>query len=239
LKESAKEIFDKKVSLIYEYNKNSPLFVRMANVAIEENNIDAAIEFLQSGLKTYPNHPVAYLLLGKAHALMGSYGKALEYFKIGSDILGCDETYDYYQRELDSIKQQRSLFETKRSNSFFNSSKSVDDIIDENSLFNTGNGSESVQKITSSIDERLEQLAQQISKAKLSSSVKSITKEMDFLEQLSVDNMIVSETLAKIYVAQNEYDEAIKVYEKLIKKDSARYDYYSGKIKELRSLINS
>jgi tetratricopeptide (TPR) repeat protein len=47
--------------------------------------------------------------------------------------------------------------------------------------------------------------------------------------------MIVSETLAKIYVAQNEYDEAIKVYEKLIKKEPSRYEHYTGKIKEIRS----
>jgi len=51
--------------------------------------------------------------------------------------------------------------------------------------------------------------------------------------------MLVSETLAKIYLAQNEFNEAIKVYEKLIKKDSARYDYYTGKIKEIRTKINS
>jgi tetratricopeptide (TPR) repeat protein len=51
--------------------------------------------------------------------------------------------------------------------------------------------------------------------------------------------MIVSETLAKIYVAQNEYDEAIKVYEKLIKKEPSRYEHFTEKIKEIRSRLIS
>lgn len=51
--------------------------------------------------------------------------------------------------------------------------------------------------------------------------------------------MLVSETLAKIYLAQNEYNEAIKVYEKLLKKDYDKYDYYTGKIREIRTKIDS
>ncbi len=66
-------IFSKKVSLMHEYNRNSPLFVKMANSQIEENNIDEAVEILRTGLKTYPEHPVAHLLLGKAFTMMESY----------------------------------------------------------------------------------------------------------------------------------------------------------------------
>ena len=32
-------IFDEKVSLIYEYDKDSPLFIRMAYIEIEKNNV--------------------------------------------------------------------------------------------------------------------------------------------------------------------------------------------------------
>ncbi len=74
------KIFSKKVNLIYEYNRNSPLFVKMADSKIEDNNADDAVEILSAGLKTYPEHPVAHLLLGKAFAMRGNYGKALEYF---------------------------------------------------------------------------------------------------------------------------------------------------------------
>ena len=228
-------IFSKKVSLIYEYNRNSPLFVKMANSQIEENNIDEAVEILRTGLKTYPEHPVAHLLLGKAFTMMGNYGKALEYFKKGSDIIQSDETYNYYVSELEKVKKQRSLFEASRGNSFFNSSKNLQEAANVIDLVNAKSEAISEKELTVSIDERLAQLAEQISKVKLSVSTESKTTYTDFTDILSQDNMIVSETLAKIYVAQNEYDEAIKVYEKLIKKEPLRYGHYTEKIKEIRS----
>lgn len=231
------KIFDKKARLIYEYNRNSPLFVKIANSQIEENNIDEAVEILRKGLKTYPEHPVAYLLLGKAFALMGNYSKSLEHCKKGSDIIQSTETYNYYHNELEAIKKQRSLFETSKRNSFFNSSGRLNKSRNEADLFKSEKETKSVKELTSSIDERLAQLAKEISKAKLSTKSSGATLNTDFANILSKDNMIVSETLAKIYVAQNEYDEAIKVYEKLIKKNPERYEHYTGKIKEIRSKL--
>ncbi|MCH7773030.1 MAG: tetratricopeptide repeat protein [Bacteroidetes bacterium] len=228
-------IFSKKVSLIYEYNRNSPLFVKMADSQIEDNNVDEAVEILKAGLKTYPEHPVAHLLLGKAFAMMGNYGKALEYFKKGSDIIQSDETYNYYVSELEKVKKQRSLFEASRGNSFFNSSKNLQKAANVPDLFNAKSEAISEKELAVSIDERLAELADQISKVKLSASTGSTTTHTDFTDILSQDNMIVSETLAKIYVAQNEYDEAIKVYEKLIKKEPSRHEHFTGKIKEIRS----
>jgi len=239
LEKTDNKIFNKKVSLIYEYNRNSPLFVKMANSQIEENNIDEAVEILRAGLKTYPEHPVAHLLLGKAFAMMGNYGNALEYFKKGSDIIQSDETYNYYVNELEKIKKQRSLFEASRGNSFFNSTKNLQRAVNEPDLFNAKSETKAERELAVSIDERLAQLAEQISKVKLSASTGSTVTHTDFTGILSQDNMIVSETLAKIYVAQNEFDEAIKVYEKLIKKEPSRYEHYTGKIKEIRSRLIS
>jgi len=207
----------------------------MANSQIEENNVDEAIEILGAGLKTYPEHPVAHLLLGKAFAMMGNYGKALEYFKKGSDIIQSEETYNYYVNELEKVKKQRSLFEASRANSFFNSSKNLQKATNVPDLFIAKSEAIAEKEVAVSIDERLAQLAEQISKVKLSASTESTTTHTDFTDILSQDNMIVSETLAKIYVAQNEYDEAIKVYEKLINKEPSRYEHFTGKIKEIRS----
>ena len=229
------KIFSKKVSLIYEYNRNSPLFVKITDSLIEDNNVDEAVEILRAGLKTYPEHPVAYLLLGKAFAKMGSYGKALESFKKGSDIIQSDETYSYYVNELEKVKKQRSLFEASRGNSFFNSSEILQKSANAPELFNAKSETKQEKELTNTIDERLEELADQISKVKLSDPTGSTTTHADFKGIISQDSMIVSETLAKIYVAQNEYDEAIKVYEKLIKKEPSRYEHYTEKIKEIRS----
>jgi len=239
LEKTNNKIFNKKVSLIYEYNHNSPLFVKMANSQIEKNNVDEAVEILRTGLKTYPEHPVAHLLLGKTFAMIGNYGKALEYFKMGSDIIQSDETYNYYVSELEKIKKQRSLFEASKGNSFLNSSKNLQKAPNVPELFNTKSETKQEKELAVSIDERLAQLAEQISKVKLSASKGSTTTHTDFKDILSQDSMIVSETLAKIYVAQNEYDEAIKVYEKLIKKEPSRYKNYTEKIKEIRSRLIS
>lgn len=233
------KIFSKKVSLIYEYNRNSPLFVKMADSQIEENNVDEAVEILIAGLKTYPEHPVAHLLLGRAFAKMGNYGKALEYFKKGSDIIQSDETYNYYVNELEKVKKQRSLFEASRGNSFFNSSENLQKSAKVPDLFHAKSETKQEKELAITIDERLEELADQISKVKLSASTGSTTTHVDFKDILSQDSMIVSETLAKIYVAQNEYDEAIKVYEKLIKKEPSRYEHFTEKIKEIRSKLIS
>ncbi len=231
--------FNKKASLIYEYNNNSALFVRTANYEMENNNLNKAIEILKAGLIIYPNHPVAHLLLGKVYALIGDYAGAINYFKKGSNILQSDETYEYYLDELESIRKQRSLLETGSGNAFLPSSDQTESLATEPDAINQEDELGSREELTISIDERLEQLADQISNAKLSSSHGGKSLETDILHNFYDDNLIVSETLAKIYVAQDEYDEAIKVYEKLIKKDSVRYEYYTEKIIEIRSMINS
>jgi len=211
----------------------------MANTELDNNNVDNAVKILQSGLRIFPDYPVAYLLLGKTYALMGGYEKAMECFKRGSDILGIKETYNHYLTEIDTIRKRRTLFKSTNGNTFPGVVKSPVKPQDENSLFQQEKKLTSVQELTSSIDNKLEQLAKEISKAKISTTNKPPSKENDFLEQLTNDSMLISETLAKIYLAQNEYNEAIKVYEKLIKKDSGKQTYYTGKINEIRAKINS
>ena len=229
--------FNKKVGLIYEYNKNSPLFVNVANTELEKNNIDEAIEILDAGLRIYKEHPTANLLLGKAYALSGKYSDALELFQKGSDILRSDKTNDYYLNELESIRKQRSLFETTKGNAFFNSSIDSENSISDDDIFYTDTETSASEDVVAAIDERLEQLAEEISKAKLSHSFEKSSSDADLLDNLSGDNLILSETLAEIYLSQNEHDEAIRVYEKLIKKDASKYEYYNGKINEIRSKL--
>jgi len=229
--------FNKKVSLIYEYNKSSPLFVRVANTELEKNNIDEAIDILDAGLRIYREHPTANLLLGKAYALSGNYSDALELYQKGSKILRSDRTYDYYLDELESIRKRRTLFETTKGNAFLSSSDDSGSSFPDHVTFDPDTDTTSGEDLANSIDERLEQLAKEISKAKLSPSYGSTSSDTDFLEKLSGDNLIVSETLAKIYLAQNEYDEAIKIYEKLIIKDASKQEYYTGKINEIRAKL--
>lgn len=89
------------------------------------------------------------------------------------------------------------------------------------------------------IEERLEQLASEISGAKINISESTNLDDNVSLADLSEKNIIISETLAKIYAAQGETEEAIKVYEKLINKSPSQKDYFTSKILELRSELGN
>lgn len=211
----------------------------MANAELENNNVDSAVKILQNGLRIFPDYPVAYILLGRTYALMGGYDKAEEYFKKGSELLGSGETYHHYLNEIIEIKKRRSLFKSTRGKTVPLSPKNQVKPEDDDSLFHQKKKATSVKELNSSIDEKLDMLAKELSQAKISTNNQLGTKQNDFLDHITNDNMLVSETLAKIYLAQNEYNEAIKVYEKLLKKDYVRYDYYTGKIQEIRAKIDS
>jgi tetratricopeptide (TPR) repeat protein len=234
LAKSAAEIISDKVSLIYEYNNQSPLFVRMANTEIENNNIDQAILILEDGTKTYPQYAAAYLLLGKANILLGNYSNAFKHIKKGSDLIHSKKTYDFYLKELENVKKQRSLFLGSSRNVFLpddESSLNPNDNItnEEEQLVNEPNHS------LISVDDSLEQIAKEISTAKIPEMRESEILPDELLDDDSGSNLIVSETLAKIYTTQGELTEAIEVYKKLIKKNPQKEEYYIKKIDELNS----
>lgn len=233
------EIFKNKVSLIYEYNKRSPLFVRTANSEIENNNIEKAIEILTNGIKIFPRYAAAYLMLGKAYTLSGNYGQALKNIKIGSDLIYSPQTYKYYLKELENIKKQRSLFEGSTRNIFMPESE-LFETEEESSLF--GVKQDTGDKINKelNVDDRLGQLAKEISHAKIPENNNKADKFEDKpLEGFASENLIVSETLAKIYIAQGELKEAINVFKKLVYKNPDKKEYYLKRISELETELES
>lgn len=212
----------------------------MANTEIEKNNIKKAIEILNSGLKGYPDYAAANILLGKAYTLLGNYGKALQNIKTGCDLIHSPKTYEFYLSEIDNIKKQRSLFELSRRKSFMPTPDDADEIGAEPSLFDS---EKSEEKTIDKFEERLNQFAKEISNAKMpkaelqgdDTEVDLTKKDVPFVNE----NLIVSETLAKIYIAQGEYKEAINVFEKLKQKNPEKMDHYNEKIKELQKQIDS
>lgn len=230
---STAEIFEDKVRLIYEYNNQSPLFVRAANNEIENNNVDRAIEILNRGIEIYPQYATAYLLLGRAYTLTGNYSSALNFIRKGSDLTGSKKTLDFYFRELENNKKQRAMFR-ERSKSFFIPGQELLDEKKEDE--NTGDKNHLNKKEAQSFDDRLDEIAKEISSVKIPEP----TDQADLHGNLLPDNpgsMIISETLAKIYTAQGELREAIEVYKKLIMKDSSKEEYYLKKINELKSRL--
>ncbi len=225
------EAFNQKVSLIYEYNNKSPLFARLAGIEIEKNNLDSAINILTEGIKNYPEFSVAYFLLGKAYTLKGDYSQALSFVKKGSELIHSPKSFEYYFNEIDSTKKQRSFFNISRWVEYAN-----DNLTNGSSPASSKNVSAIADK---SIEETLTKLTIEIEGANQSiSDASNKILESKSKEELN-KNLIVSETLAKIYANQNEIQAAISVYKKLIKRNPERESYFNSKIEELKAKLNA
>lgn len=240
----AAEIFNNKVSLIYEFNKKTPLFVRKASLEIEAGNSEKAIEILTEGLRFFPNYAAAYIIQGKAYANAGNFTEALKAYKTGCELIKSNRTYDYYLKEIDSLQKQKSLFQ-HGTNRFFLTEDEVQaqkqpdlfgdvkvEIIKEKQEPEV-KPEQKKDRPYNDIESRLEEIAKGLSSVKLNEVIPSGDTE-NISDIFADDNMIVSETLAKIYAAQGEIKEAIQVYKKLIKKNPSKQDYYNEKINELR-----
>ena len=236
---SAAETFNNKVSLIYEFNKKSPLFIRKADEEIRNNQIESAIEVLLAGLKVYPDYAAAHFILGRAYSLLGQFNFALKSIKTGSVIINSAQTYDYYLKEIDSARKQRSLFDSTSRTSFFSSEIEssqpliIPEVKNEKEIILP----EGIEDQVGDIDDRLEEIARDISHAKLNESPSSLSYDMSNIDNFIAQDMFVSETLAKIYITQGEFKEAIEVYQKLIQKTPSKQEYYLQRISELKSQI--
>ncbi|MEE9450584.1 MAG: tetratricopeptide repeat protein [Ignavibacteriaceae bacterium] len=234
MEKSSSQIFSDKVKRIYEYNKKSPLFVRAAYLEIENDNIDDAVFILRQGLKLYPENPIAILLLARANALMGKKELAGKLIKKGSNIIHSKETYNFYMEELVTLEKQATVSGLQKNKIFFN--ENADSNEADNFVLPAGKESEEDKpEEIEAIENRLEQLAKTIASAKLPPPGDEKNIETGSLDRLSENNLIVSETLAQIYVSQGQYNEAIKVFKNLIKMKPGKTDHYSEKIEEIES----
>lgn len=220
----SEEQFKSKVRLVYEYDRKSPLFARIANWELENNNTSSAIEILEHGLREYPDYPTPYFILGKAYVLSGEFGKALKCYKKGSELIHSEETYEYYSKVVLSIKRQGTPFELR--------GIGFPDEIQDGKKQDTDNKN-------LSIEDNLDELAKKISQAKIPLSGEESKSQEYELKDSSDNSLIISETLARIYITQGEIDEAVSVYEKLKKKNPEKADYYSKRISELKEKPDS
>ncbi len=214
---SSSEIFNEKVSLIYEYNKQTPLFVRMANIHLEKNNPQEALIILNAGLIHFPDHPVAIFLIAKAHTALGNYSQAIKFLKKGSELIHSPKSYEFYFREIEAIKKQQILYDIGKTSDEKSTQPANDK--DLTAIFLT----DKVKKIAEELKEAEEVL------------IKSDKENFEITNfNLVDDSLILSETLAKIYVNQREYQEAIRIYEKLKIKIPEKSHYFDSKIDELK-----
>jgi len=224
---AAKNIFDEKVSLIYEYNKKSPLFARKANAEIFVNNVEKAVEILQYGLQFFPDYPSAHIILAKAYMTLGKYDDALRSFKIGCGLINSETSYQYFVDEVALYKKQRSAFEKNPRQTLSFENDLEEDSFETNTAFSFKN--------ENTFEDHLGELAEKISAIKLQppSEVENKGEESD--SNFPSEVKIASETLAKIYVAQGEFLEAIEMYRRLILKNPLKENYFLERIAELQA----
>jgi tetratricopeptide (TPR) repeat protein len=224
VEKSEQTLFEEKACLIYEYDNRSPLFVRRAKMEIDSHNLDAAVEILTIGIHRFPDYATAYFLLGKALALQGKYPEALKIYKQGSALIDSDATYEYYEKEVDDLKRMRSPFNIKKRTTFV-----------ENSF--PALESEALGQYASTKqpedDNSLSELAERLSNAKMRLPNSETEPEFKPRTTYESEGGIVSETLAKIYASQGKIQEAIKIYEILMKRNPERTNEIVSIIQQL------
>jgi len=208
-----------KIKLIFEFNHSSSLFARVADSEMESANILDAIKILETGLELHTHYPTPYLLLALANAYAGREEEARSNAIMGSELLGSSETLEFYLKKISTIIAERnSLSEAKRP------------------TFLTEEKKEKVEDEFENLEDKLDILAERLSKAKI------IPKGMgETMSEISTPEVkikrIVSDTMAEIFLSQKNYKEAISIYEELLEIKPEKADFYLQKIADLKSLL--
>jgi tetratricopeptide (TPR) repeat protein len=230
LGKASRENLKEKFAGLYEENKFSSLFTASAALEFEKGNLTNAAEILKNGLKIYPDYPTAFVLLGKVYLELKEYENAEDCFRKGYNLVSSKESFNYYITEIEKRKRRESLKQTSDQEFNKNSGEKIKDseIIPQIEDFNAGGLSN---------DDELDELVRKIDNARIdfanSDDIPIVIQPEDPLK----GNGIVSETLAKIYLSQGKFKEAIVVYEKLQQKQPDKSEYYTARINEIQSQI--
>lgn len=216
----------------FDSNSNTPLFTRLAENEINNNRVEKAIDILEIGIQNFPNYPSSYFLYGKALLTIGNIHEAKNAFASGINLLGYQDTSDYYlnlipETDGDTLHKSTDLPTVNKDVPFENVDAHSE--IDPKPTDNQNN---------------LVELADQLSNAKMDipqvvDSSSELKKDTEIDSPNSAGRSLVSETLARIYFSQENYNEAKEIYETLIEIQPEREDYYQRKLEEIELKIGS
>ena len=97
-----------KFSLIYEFNKVSPLLVYAASKELENLNFNKAIEILKTGLDHYKFYPTLYLQLSIAFAYTGNINEAKDMLGKADELINSDDTRKFYLNLIEKISREKN-----------------------------------------------------------------------------------------------------------------------------------
>jgi tetratricopeptide (TPR) repeat protein len=221
-----------KFALIYEFNNASPLFTRVASKFIENGEPEKALPILEDGLQNFRNYPTAIILYSLALAMVGKKEEAYNTIEKISDLFNFGETIKYYKARIDSIKESDNQFNYNYSPEKFDEDKPP--LKTENLLTQS--------ETTLDVDDDLEELAERLSTASI-----PLINEYDEPPAAAVNTSdkdmfpgksLVSETLAKIYFNQGNFNEALSIYETLIEIQPEKSEYYQNQIDRINEQKN-
>ena len=211
---------------IYESKKNSPLFLRVADSYLASGELTKAKNIVEEGLKNYPDHPLALILLGQVNVLEGEIEKADDLIIRASEILNSNETYKYYKSKLNLPDKRFSLFDLSRGSFFV---KSTD--------FNqsTEKSEQPAENKSERVEDRLSELADKMMNARIAKDENFSIPESKENNYKPDKSKLATETFAKILISQGQIDEAIKIFQTLIERNPNKREYYLEKIREIQS----
>ena len=215
-----------KIKNLYDRDSNSPLFLKIADLYLAENEVQKALLILEEGLKNFPEHPLALILIAKANSMLGNFDAADSHIKHASELLDSSETYSYYKNEFKLVDKPVSPFDYSRGSIFIKTSSEKED--------NLNTEEKSTEK-SQSVDDRLEQLAKEVMEARIEKKDDYVVPETKQDSNIADKSKLASETLANIYLSQGEKTEAIKILELLIERKPEKREYYLAKIAEIKS----
>ncbi len=198
-----------KFATVYEFNKESPLITYKATRELEAKNYKKAIDLLSSAIEKYPHHPTPYFQYALALAHNKQYGLAKDFLAKGDDLLREKETLNYYSNLIEAVKREAEGI-----------SVGFDDTINE--------------VLGESFIE-----PEQFSSDDIDLIDESDSKHNDTDNSDSEGMSIVTETLAEIYASQENYEEAIEIYEKLKNIKPDLIDKFNNRINELKTAIEN
>lgn len=193
----------------------SPLCVRLASLYLTRGRIDEAMKLCFDSIERFPRYATTYIVLGRCYAALQYYEPAIicaeKSLSINQDTLLPQKLLSNWRQLLLNNSEQKSLDTFEKP--YINDSAKF--LID---LFNKSE-TNSTPVYPDKIGVYHEPTSQQIVS---SSSITEINPPI-----------IISSTLAEIYINQGEYAEAINIYKALIKLKPNQKRLFEEKIKIL------
>ncbi|MBN1300000.1 MAG: tetratricopeptide repeat protein [Melioribacteraceae bacterium] len=216
-----------KFALIYEFNKTSPLFTRVAAGHLQSDETSKALGILEDGIKIHPYYPTAIILYSIALAKAGKKEEARNTIDRLDDITNNVKLKEYYLNKIEQIVKLDENVDFKVSENLFTDADKTDDHQPTKTRFERINSDDE--------EDELQQLARKLQDARIPEVGEEELKQEEPEQPHFPGKSLVSETLAKIYFNQGNYNEALSIYETLLEIQPSNKEYYQKQIDQIKN----